>query len=171
MPSYAVKNSDRARSSSGQSIGLRCRRSSAESRYWSKVEKTDGCWNWAGAVTSAGYGSFAVITTPKPRMVSAHKVAWEWAHGPVPAGQVLMHSCDNRRCVRVDHLSLGSVHDNNVDMAQKGRAARKLTATDVLVIRARRALGDSCVDIGADFSVSAVTVGRIAKRAIWRHVP
>lgn len=142
-----------------------------ETRYWSKVDKTDGCWNWTGAVTSAGYGSFAVITTPKPKMVSAHKVAWEWANGPVPEGLVLMHSCDNRRCVRLDHLSVGSVNDNNRDMANKGRAARKLTDVEVLTIRARRALGDSCVDIGRDFAVSPVTIGRIAHRRTWRHLP
>jgi len=32
-----------------------------------------------------------------------------------------MHSCDNRRCVRPDHLSAGTVADNNRDMTQKGR--------------------------------------------------
>lgn len=96
--------------------------SRVRARYFSKVAKSEnGCWEWTGAVTSAGYGSFAVVTTPKPRMVSAHKAHWEMVHGPVPQGMVLMHSCDNRTCVRLDHLSLGTVDDNNQDMVRKGR--------------------------------------------------
>lgn len=95
---------------------------SAERRFWAKVEKGEGCWNWTGAVTSAGYGSIAIETHPKPRMVSAHRFAWELANGTaVPDGQVVMHSCDNRRCVRPDHLNLGTVGDNNRDMLRKGR--------------------------------------------------
>lgn len=90
-------------------------------RFWAKVEKGPGCWRWTGAVTSAGYGSFAVVTSPRPRSASAHKVAWERANGPVPAGMVLLHACDNRLCVRVDHLRVGTVADNNADMMAKGR--------------------------------------------------
>lgn len=33
------------------------------------------------------------------------------------------HACDNPRCVRVDHLFIGSAHDNNRDRALKGRSS------------------------------------------------
>lgn len=97
----------------------------AAARFWTKVDKTDGCWIWTAGVTSAGYGSFGLETHPRVRMVSAHRLSWEWANGrPVPAGMVLMHACDNRRCVRPDHLSIGTVADNNRDMKEKGRSVK-----------------------------------------------
>jgi len=122
MPTYGVEAPDRARSSAGQSIGLRGQHSSADARFWSKVvAQANGCWDWTGAMTSAGYGSFGAVTYPKVRMISSHKWVWERSRGPVPEGMVLMHSCDNRRCVNLAHLSLGTVSDNNRDMCRKGR--------------------------------------------------
>lgn len=44
-----------------------------------------------------------------------------FAVGPIPAGRVVMHSCDNPCCVRPSHLTVGSVADNQADMASKGR--------------------------------------------------
>lgn len=32
----------------------------------------------------------------------AHRVAWEDAHGPIPRGLVVMHSCDMPPCRTVD---------------------------------------------------------------------
>src|SRR5690242_10365359 len=92
-----------------------------QQRFWKKVEKTEACWNWLGGVNSAGYGSFGLITTPRVKTVLSHRYAFELANGPIPGGSVLLHSCDNRRCVNPAHLSAGSVADNNHDMVSKGR--------------------------------------------------
>lgn len=35
--------------------------------------------------------------------------------------QVVMHECDNRGCIRYDHLRLGTRAENQADMAAKGR--------------------------------------------------
>jgi hypothetical protein len=163
MPRDGVQNAPTGRvAQSGQSTGLRCRRS-VEARFWSKVEKSEsGCWQWTGAVTSAGYGSFGVVTTPKPRMVSAHKAHWEMVNGPVPAGLVLMHSCDNRRCVRLDHLRVGSVAENNVDMALKGRhrpggnlPAPDSTRSRTIAIARRVAAGEISHDTAVKLALEA----------------
>lgn len=34
-----------------------------EERFWSKVKKSDGCWEWQGARTKHGYGVFGVTPT------------------------------------------------------------------------------------------------------------
>lgn len=77
---------------------------SLERRFWSKVEKTDGCWLWT-ASTSQGYGRIWTPTPDGGRMLAqAHRVAYELLVGPIPDGLYLDHLCRNRLCVRPDHL-------------------------------------------------------------------
>lgn len=57
----------------------------------------------------------------------AHRIIWQATNGPVPEGMMLMHSCDVRNCVNLDHLSLGTAWDNNHDMLDKGRGRRPVT--------------------------------------------
>ena len=51
----------------------------------------------------------------------AHRVAWEVEHGPIPDGMIIMHICDNRACVNLKHLKLGTHKDNQQDSINKGR--------------------------------------------------
>src|SRR5688500_2653189 len=90
----------------------------AEDRFWPKVQKSDGCWEWTGAKQPAGYGNFYF----RGVVQLAHRVAWELANGPVAVGQHVLHRCDNPRCVRIEHLFLGTHADNMRDMLSKGRA-------------------------------------------------
>lgn len=86
-------------------------------RFWSKVLKTDTCWLWRAALFSTGYGQFQLDGRPH----LAHRVAWSLTEGPIPDGMRCLHHCDVRRCVRPDHLFLGTDSDNMQDMVSKGR--------------------------------------------------
>lgn len=91
-------------------------------RFWSKVDRSGGphaCWPWLAKRARNGYGSFWY----EGRNVSAHRVAHVLAHGPVPAGLLVMHSCDNRPCCNPAHLSAGTASDNAHDKFRKGRGA------------------------------------------------
>lgn len=46
---------------------------------------------------------------------------WIKAFGPVPAGLIVCHSCDNPKCVNLEHLFLGTPKDNTQDMLRKKR--------------------------------------------------
>ena len=56
------------------------------------------------------------------KYVPAHRVAFEAKHGPIPKGMVVMHLCDNPACCNPDHLTLGTVKENNHDAVLKGRS-------------------------------------------------
>ena len=76
-----------------------------------------GCWNWTQSLNTHGYG----IVWFGGKMLLAHREAYELFIGPIPAGQWVCHTCDNRRCCNPKHLFLGTVLDNNRDTSQKGR--------------------------------------------------
>lgn len=86
-------------------------------RFWAKVRKSEGCWEWIGCKNKKGYGQFGLLR----RAHAAHRVAWELAYGKIPKGLHVCHHCDNPGCVRPDHLFLGTNLDNHKDSAAKGR--------------------------------------------------
>ena len=92
-----------------------------EGRFWPKVDKSDECWEWTAA-TRNGYGVLGV-RNGDGRWVAlyAHRISWELHFGPIPDRLFVLHHCDNRRCVRPDHLWLGTNRDNLADMRAKGR--------------------------------------------------
>lgn len=95
---------------------------SIRERFDSKTQQqSNGCVLWTGANDGRrGYGKFALNGVS----VRAHRLAWEWANGPIPDGLHVCHSCDNPSCVNVEHLWLGTHAQNMDDMKAKGRAAR-----------------------------------------------
>jgi hypothetical protein len=88
-------------------------------RFWAKVAKADGCWLWTASLDDKGYGMFKL----DGRMWKASRVSWAIHHGD-PGKLGVCHRCDNPRCVRPDHLFLGSQAANMRDAAAKGRLGR-----------------------------------------------
>lgn len=87
--------------------------SSIEERFWAKVDKTGDCWVWTAHLFHDGYGQFATKTKGVTRTWRAHRIAYEWAYGPIPDGMLVDHRCHNRRCVNPDHLRLATRNQNN----------------------------------------------------------
>lgn len=108
-------------------------------KFYGWTVTDSGCWEWQGSLDAYGYGSISI----GGRASKAHRLSYKTWVGHIPEGHVVRHKCDNPPCVNPDHLETGTQTDNMRDSVLRGRhrrgddVAKKLTSSDVAVIRAR----------------------------------
>lgn len=154
-------------------------------RFWSRVNKTEGCWLWTSTTSTAGYG---YIDDNKRRYQSS-VYSWMIHNGPVPDGLFVLHKCDNTACVNPDHLFLGTQNDNVQDCIKKGRFnygsrgkkgekhhGARVTEEQVRDIRRRYTKGrgryqrGNSHELAVEFGLTQAQVLNIAKHKQWSHV-
>lgn len=145
------------------------------------------CLEWTGGTVTTGYGTFYDRRVNK--CVLAHRISYELHYGnPIPAHLLGCHRCDNVRCVRPEHIFIGTHQDNSLDMHAKGRAPdfrgrkrkpehivrgadsgnAKLTESQVYEIRSSP---ETQKDIARRFGVGQSVVSAIRTRKSWKHLP
>jgi hypothetical protein len=145
--------------------------------FWERVDRSDdadACWPWIGPRGSRGYG----ISGLPGKNALAHRAAWAFTYGPIPANLLVCHNCDNPPCCNPTHLFIGTSADNNRDMMNKGRQAvgedykrSKLTESNVLEIRSAYANGKANqYELAAHYGVSQGTIGFVIRRETWKHI-
>jgi hypothetical protein len=131
------------------------------------------CEEWPGARDKDGYGIREVNGTTW----RAHRYAYTQAFGPIPAGHVVRHRCDNPPCINAEHLELGTQADNLADMDERGRRnapkgsdhyASTLTPADVRAIRTLRYA--SLTVLARRFHTTPAAIRDIRLGRTWKHV-
>jgi hypothetical protein len=135
-------------------------------RFWSRVVKTESCWLWTGAKTSAGYGQVRIDGVT----VFAHRFAYESSRGTTSLD--ILHSCDNPSCVNPDHLRPGTHLENMHDAVSRGRVSgkTKITKEDVSKIRSLAKTRTTQSEIAKAFGTSQPYIGRIIRGERRRDV-
>lgn len=144
-------------------------------RFWDKVHKTDGCWEWTASLDRYGYGKFS---SEQGQWQRAHRISWQLTHGYIPPKTCVLHRCDNPKCVNPEHLFLGTHADNMRDMyAKDRRRARRgeshgmarLSQVQVDAIRNLDANGNwTLLELATRFGVSQSTIWSVVNGKTWR---
>jgi HNH endonuclease len=147
-------------------------------RFWSKVDKSNNCWEWKKLLDKKGYG----LITVKNKTIYAHRFSALIA-GLDITDKFVCHKCDNPKCVKPDHLFLGTLQDNKNDEVSKNRQARgskhgmtNLTENDVIHIKNNYIRGNrtkvksNSMELAKMFNVTDQTIRNIAKNKTWSHI-
>lgn len=144
-------------------------------RFVSKIAPPNerGCLLWTAGKCGDGYGSFRTTRNSK-----AHRVAWELANGqPVPDGMCVRHKCDTPLCVNPEHLEIGTIQENNMDMDLRGRRASiageknysaVLNEERVQIIRKMHSIGASYRELSILAGVTKATIAGIISGRTWK---
>lgn len=130
-----------------------------------------GCWEWLRSKNPDGYGDLRI----RGPVRSAHRVSYEAHIGPIPAGMLVRHSCDNPGCINPSHLLLGTTQDNVDDREERGRrdvrgednGMAKLTEADVIHIRTSPARPKELCEM---YGIDRTNVWAIRAGKTWKHV-
>jgi len=134
------------------------------------LKMDSGCWEFIGARDSKGYGRI----WHEGNTIMAHRACWIVTNGPIPVGIFVLHKCDNPPCCNPDHLRLGTADDNTQDMLAKGRYKitrnPKLSADQVIEIKAALETGTTRRELSERFAVSLGAIDHIKHNRNWGHL-
>lgn len=135
------------------------------------------CHIWTGAKYTSGYGFMRPPdqTGFQGKVIYAHRYFYKQYNPDENIdGLLIRHTCDNRLCVRKEHLVSGSSQDNVDDMKERPKEKvfnSKLRPGDIRAIRVRLANGDRIKDIASDYGLKdRHTISDIKYGRTWAWV-
>ena len=131
----------------------------------------DECWPWTGHKRD-DYGRIRI----GEHLYTVTRLVWRMTRGTDPAGQLILHTCDNPECCNPSHLFIGTDADNNQDKEAKNRGKHpigienglaKLSEDEVIAIFHST---DSNTSLAKKYKVSDVAISKIKNGETWQHV-
>lgn len=102
------------------------------------------------------------------------KHLYEEAHGLIPAGLVVRHTCDRPSCINVEHAVLGTHAENVADRVRRGRSARGeqngRAKLDERKVRAIRRSKQTPTALARKYGVNHKTITSILEGKNWSWV-
>lgn len=108
------------------------------------------------------------------------RVLYQLEFGEMPKGMVLRHKCDNPSCCNLEHLEIGTVRDNVMDMIKRGRCPDRKAHPNVIGTKNKFSkLSEEDVKeiyfsnlsyrkLSKKYSVSITTISDIKHKIIWK---
>lgn len=134
------------------------------------------CWETRYYKNNRGYG----LVGYGNGLRTAHKFVLETIIGRrLRKNELACHHCDNRACIRPNHLYVGSPKSNMQDMKRRGREVKalgtengraKLDPKRVRRIRRRHEAGWSLSEQARREGVAVPTILNVVNRVTWKHV-
>jgi hypothetical protein len=136
------------------------------------------CWEWTGALSGNKYGAF----WDGKNQVKAHRYSYEYFNKTeIKNNYIVMHTCDNMKCVNPQHLVVGTPKMNSEDSVRKGRNARGekqwsaiLTEQEAIKIMAEYqkpfTIKDECKRLAIKYGVTWRIVQHLIRGTTWKHL-
>lgn len=88
-----------------------------------KIPELSDCHIWTGGKYQNGYGQVLKKTfgTTYAHQWACHH--WNGIALPLAKGMCIKHSCDTRECVNPEHLSMGTLQENIIEMSMRNETA------------------------------------------------
>lgn len=137
-----------------------------QTRVWRNIEQRgeDECWPWVGRFlekypAQIHTGGFAY---------TASHVLMACVGKPRPAVDlVVLHSCDNARCMNPKHLRWGTQFENNLENIARYKVVPRMQPDDVRHIRAS---GETLGKLAAQYGVSTACICQIRSGKRHAHI-
>jgi hypothetical protein len=135
------------------------------------------CWEWTGRATGKmGYGTIRLAGSPTE---AVHRVSlWAFTGRMLQDDELVLHQCDNGRCVRPTHFKIGTHVENMAERSMRGRQCcgsshykTNLTDEDIQGIRLHRSWGWTHTAIADQFNTTKSAVEHILAGRTFAHVP
>ena len=135
-------------------------------RFLSRIILPDenGCAMWGGRRDEHG-GQLKINGKGTP----AHRVAFQIAHGPIPPGMQVRHTCNHALCMTPAHLYAAPPPVKAVKEPKPPR--KKLSDDDIQTIRTLRCEGKTLAEIALLFHVTPPTIYNACKGITRQRVP
>ena len=147
--------------------------------FWARVDRSGDCWIWlAGRYGKTGYGAFSYTDIKgQHKTIGAHRAAFMLFKAPIPKGKFILHKCNNKLCVKPEHLYAGTQADNMIDRLKAGHTPRgenhylaKLSNKSVTYIRNLKPSYGIFAAAARKLGVSKDLVTKVFYGEGWSHV-
>lgn len=164
-------------SNKGRSFSEQKRIESLKKRLIANCIEKNGCLLWQGCVNDKGYG----FIRHNHKSIGTHRAMWFVTNGEW-SKKLILHKCDVRNCININHLFEGTAQDNTDDMMKKGRyhqynlpvgsqkPGTKIDEAQALEIKKLLAKKITAIEIAKRLNTTIHIVYDIKRNRTWKHV-